>query len=207
MVNLLTINASGGLMAESEVISISKCEIELIDESKPYIGKPTSERDVAIEQIGQLRTFRVTSSDELNLVAGLVEWPAATPEVKPIDLIGGLQKHQALDGRGSMTLGISKDGNWLVPLRVLKYNPDRKYFTLHGASLDEIDGYLGQRVDELLMEVGALRVGSRAAIDGETNRTANQLAMVVEPGDLRTLAVGYTVTRPLAVINDFGLEI
>lgn len=207
MNNLVTINASGGLMSDLEAISISKCEIELFEGSKPYLGKPTSERDVATEQTGKLRTFRVTSSDELNLVAGLVEWPTATPEVKPIDLIGGLQKHQALDGRGSMTLGISKDGNWLAPLRVLKYNPDRKYFTLHGASLDEINEYLGQNFDELLLEVGALRVGSRATIDGETNRTANQLAMVVEPGDLRTLAIAYTVTRPLAVINDFGLDI
>ncbi len=92
-------------MQENEVISISKCEIELLPGSKSYTGKPTSDRDQATEQTGKLSTFRVTSSDELNLVAGLVEWPAASPEVKPIDLLGGLQKHGSLDNRGSMTLG------------------------------------------------------------------------------------------------------
>jgi hypothetical protein len=203
--NLETYRIFGGNVGATEVISISKCEIELVPGSKPYIGKPTSERDQSQEQTGRLSTFRVTSSDELNLVAGLVEWDTAAPEIKPIDLLGGLQKHNALDNRGSMTLVHARDGNWLAPLRVMKYSPDKKYFTLHGATTDEIDEFLGQSITDLLFEVGALKVGTRQEIDGETNKTAKQLAMLVAPGDLRTLAVAYTVTRPLAVINDFGL--
>lgn len=203
--NLEPYKILGGHVDENEIISISKCEIELLPGSKSYTGKPTSERDQALEQTGQLRTFRVTSSDELNLLAGLVEWPDAAPEIKPIDLLGGLQKHSSLNNRGSMTLVHARDGSWLAPLRVMKYSPDKKYFTLHGATTDEIDEFLGQSFTDLLLEIGALKVGTRQEIDGETNKTAKQLAMLVTPGDLRTLAVAYTVTRPLAVINDFGL--
>jgi hypothetical protein len=90
---------------------------------------------------------------------------------------------------------------------VLKYNEEKKYFTLHGSSFEEIDGFLGQSFAQLLLELGALNVGTRREIDGETNKTANQIAMIVNPGDIRSLAMAYTVTRPLAVINDFGLEI
>jgi len=194
-------------MTEHEVISVSRCEIEIIPGTKSYSGKPISSKDATATVLGELSTFRVTSSDELNLIVGLVKWPNNEPEVLPIDLIGGLQKHQELSRRGRMSLSLTSDGNWLAVLSVLKYSPTKDRFTLHDGHLDQIDDYLGHSFEELLMEVGALRVGSRRDIDGETSRSANQLAAVVSPGDLRTLAVAYTVTRPLAVINDFGLDL
>ena len=193
-------------MSDNEVISISKCEIELIRGTKTYRGKPVSARGAGTEQVAKLTTFRVTSSDELNLIVGLVEWPTDPPEVKPIDLIGGLTKHSSLARRGSMSLSDSRDGNWLAVLKVMKYSPDKGYFTLHGATANEIDSYLGYNFKELALEMGALRFGTRAEIENETSRTANQLAMVVPKGDLRSLAFAYTVTRALAVINDFGLD-
>ena len=194
-------------MTENERISVSKCEIELIPGSKSYRGKPTSAKDEANEQTGTLSTFRVTSFDELNLMVGMLEWPNASPEVRPLDLIGGLQKHEALNGRGSITIVPTQSGKWLVPLRVLKYSQNKKYFTLHGATEEEIDEFLGHSFRELLIDLGAIEVGTRGEIDGDKSRTANQLAALVEPGDIKTLAVAYTVTRPLAVINDFGLEL
>ena len=194
-------------MSEKSNISVSKCEIEFLENSKQFRGKPVSDRKNPTEQVGKLSTFRVTSTDELNLIVGLIEWPNDPPEVRPIDLLGGLQKHNELENRGSISLRHSQDGNWLAPLNVLKFSQAKKYFTLHGATEAEIDSYLGHSFKEFLLEAGALRVGSRAAIDGETSRVANQLAVVVEPGDIQTLAIAYTVTRPLAVINDFGLDL
>lgn len=175
--------------------------------SKTYRGKPMATRKDGIEQIGKLTTFRVTSSDELNLILGLIEWENEDPEVVPIDLIAGLQKHRELSGRGRMAIKYSRDGKWLVVLSVMKYSPVKQYFTLHGGVLEDIDDYLGYSFKDLLIEAGALRFGTRAEIDGETSRAANQLAVVMEPGDIETLAIAYTVTRPLAVINDYGLDI
>jgi len=190
---------------EASSISVSKCEIEFISGSKPYRGKPVGDRKEGLEQTGTLTTFRVTSSDELNLIAGLIEWESAEPEVVPIDLISGLMKHNELKNRGRMSIKYSHDGKWLVVLSVMKYNPAKQYFTLHGGVLEDIDEYLGHSFKEFLIGSGALRFGTRGEIDGETSRTANQLAVVIEPGDIRTLAIAYVVTRPLAVINDYGL--
>ena len=193
-------------MSEKANISVSKCEIEFIPGSKTYRGKPVSARNTGTEQSGKLTTFRVTSSDELNLIVGLIEWESSDPEVVPIDLISGLQKHNELKNRGRMSIKVTEDGEWLVILSVMKYNPEKQYFTLHGGRLEDIDDYLGHSLEEFLIDSGALRFGTRAEIDGDTSRTANQLAVVIEPGDLATLAIAYTVTRPLAVINDYGLE-
>lgn len=194
-------------MSELANISISKCEIEFIPGSKPYTGKPTADRKVGVEQTGKLTTFRVTSSDELNLIVGLIEWPDADPEVTPIDKIAGLQKHNELVNRGRMSIKISHDGKWLIVLRVMKYSPTKKYFTLHDGILEDIDAYLGHSLKEIMLGSGALRFGTRGEIDGDTSRSANQLAVVIEPGDIEALALAYTITRPLAVINDYGLDI
>jgi hypothetical protein len=194
-------------MRELANISVSKCEVEFMSGSKPYRGKPMADRKDGPEQTGKLTTFRVASSDELNLIVGLIEWDSAEPEVSPIGLISGLQKHNALLRRGRMSIKISTDGNWLVVLSVMKYSPAKQYFTLHGGNLEEIDAFLGHSFKDLLASSGALRFGNRAEIDGDTSRTANQLAVVIEPGDIQTLALAYTVTRPLAVINDYGLDL
>ena len=166
-----------------------------------------ADRGSPVEQTGKLTTFRVTSSDELNLIVGLIEWERDEPEVSPIDLICGLQKHNELVRRGRMSIRLSQDGNWLVVLSVMKYSPAKQYFTLHAGKLEEFDDYLGHSFKDLLMASGALRFGTRGEIDGDTSKTANQLAVVIEPGDIETLAIAYTVTRPLAVINDYGLDV
>lgn len=192
-------------MSEKANISVSKCEIEFLDDPKPYRGRPVGDRKEVIDQTGTLTTFRITSSDEMNLIAGLIEWDSAEPEVVPIDLISGLNKHNELKNRGRMSIKHSRDGNWLVVLSVMKYNPSKQYFTLHGGALEDIDDYLGHSFKDFLMGSGALRFGTRGEIDGETSRTESQLAVVIKPGDIETLAIAYTVTRPLAVINDYGL--
>jgi hypothetical protein len=194
-------------LSEKANISVSKCEIEFLPGSKPYRGRPMAARKDGVEQTGKLTTFRVTSSDELNLIVGLIEWENDDPEVIPIDIISGLQKHNELKNRGRMSIKISQDGKWLVVLSVMKYSPAKQYFTLHGGVLEDLDSYLGHSLEEFLLGSGALRFGTRGEIDGDTAKTAKQLAVVIEPGDIETLAIAYTVTRPLAVINDYGLDV
>ena len=166
-----------------------------------------ADRKSMVEQTGKLSTFRVTSSDELNLIVGLIEWENDEPEVAPIDLISGLQKHRELVRRGRMSIKKSQDGKWLVVLSVMKYSPAKQYFTLHSGKPEDLDEYLGHSFKDFLMGSGALRFGARREIDDDTSKTANQLAVVIEPGDIETLAIAYTVTRPLAVINDYGLDV
>jgi hypothetical protein len=139
-------------------------------------------------------------------MVGLYLWEEAAPEVRPIDLLGGLQKHNELKGRGGISLTMSQGEKWLVPLRVLKYSTKKGYFTLQGASEKELDEILGHSFRELMMDLGAIKFGSRESIDQETNNKRNQLAMIVEPGNLEAIAVAYAVTRAQAVILDFGLD-
>lgn len=200
--------SDGGTMDDFESISVGGvCEVTFDGETKDYRGKPVSQKDNPAEQTAKLSTFRVTSSDELNLIAGLFEWPSSAPEVRPVDLLNGIAKHNELKRRGSISLVPAQDGNWLAPMNVMKFNPDRGYFTLHGATEDEMDELLGHSFKDFLLDVGALDFGTRATVDAETGRMRGQLAVKVKPGDLKTLALAYTLTRPVAVIKDFGMDL
>jgi len=84
-------------------ISVGTCEIEFLEEETSYTGNPASRRSEAEELVGSLRRFKVTSLDELDLLVGLLEWPTGEAEVRPLELLGGLQKHNALDNRGGMS--------------------------------------------------------------------------------------------------------
>lgn len=194
-------------MTDNKVISISKCKIEFILEEKTYRGKPMSMWGEANEIVGQLTTFRVTSTDLLDLMTGLIRWPNGDNEIKPIELFHGLEKHQQLVRKGQIDIQIARDGNWLVPLRTLRFNPDLRYFTLVNAPVSDIDKFLGESFENLLFSAGVEKFGTRRVIDGETNKSANQLAMIIEPGNIEALAIAYTVTRPLAVIMDYGIQI
>lgn len=197
----------GVRVTDNKVISVSKCKIEFIPEEKTYRGKPMSMRGEVNEIVGQLTTFRVTSTDLLDLMTGLIRWPNGDNEIKPIELFHGLEKHQQLERKGQIDIQIARDGNWLVPLRTLRFNPDLRYFTLVNAPVADIDNFLGESFENLLFSAGAKKFGTRQVIDGETNKSANQLAMVIEPGNIEALAIAYTVTRPLAVIMDYGIQI
>jgi hypothetical protein len=192
---------------DNKKLKVSKCEIEIFPDEKVITGKPMSLKNEDRELNGKIKTFRVTSTDELNLVVGLITWPMNLQEVKPIDLLGGLEKHELLAHKGQMEIKNSNDGNWLVTLRTLKFNHDKRYYTLVNAPLQDLDDYLGFSFRAELEKYGVLRFGTRAFIDGEVGRSANQLAMVVEPENIDAIAVAYTVTRPLAVINDYGLGV
>jgi hypothetical protein len=189
----------------NETISVGKCEIEFFTEKKPYRGKPSGDRDGG-EQSGTLRNFRVTSSDELNLMCGLIEWPNFAPEISPIDLLSGLGKHDNLRNRGRMALDFDSEGNWVATIRALKYSAEKNYFTLHGVTEPELDELLGHNLRDFVIQLGALKFGTKAETLGDSSRSANQIAMVVPAGSLEPLAVAYTVTRALAVIKDFGLQ-
>jgi hypothetical protein len=194
-------------MSGISTIKISKCEIEIFSEEKPISGKPISMKNVEGDLVGKLRTFRVTSTDELNLVVGLISWPMNMQEVKPIDLLGGLEKHEILGHKGQMEIKMASDGNWLVTLRTLRFNPEKRYFTLVNAPLTEINEFLGSSFKDELERRGVIRFGTKEFIEGDKGRSANQLAMVIEPGNLEAIAVAYTVTRPIAVIKDYGLGV
>lgn len=185
---------------------MGKSAVELIDGETKYFAKPMAPHENAeSEQTGTIQKFRVTTTDGLNHIFGIVSWPAAQPEIISVERISGLEKYKKFEKGGRVSIVETNDGKWLAELKVLKYG-NKDYPTPHTSNWTELDYILGGNAQEALLFSGALAVGSRALIDGETNKNRFNLAVKVRVRDYQALAVAYALTKVLSVMHDLGLS-
>ena len=186
-------------------IQVDKANIELLGSQVAYFERPANPNTEApSEQLGQVRKFRVTTLDTLNMVFGLVTWPEAQAEVRGLEFIDGLGKYERLLNAGKMMLLNGPSDTFVAELNVMKIgSKDRA--NLHGSTLDELSFLASTDFEKLAQKHGAIAVGTRSALDGTQNRNANRLAVKVKKDGFEAIAVAFTVTRVLAIMNDLGI--
>jgi hypothetical protein len=189
-------------------LAVGKAAIEFLESNVDYFETPMAplDPDDNSEQKGSVSKFRIITTDDLDMVLGLVTWPAAKPEVRSIEFIDGLEKYERLSKAGRMgILPFEEAGFWVAELRAMKIatNP---WATLNTVTLEELSVMAQSDAASLLIENGALELGSRAELFGDNSRRKNYLAMKCKPGDTRAVAVAFALTRVLPVMHDFGLS-
>lgn len=185
--------------------SLNKAVIEMLDQEVDYLGVPMDSEANGEEAGGKATLFRVTTSDTLDATFALVVWGDFTPEIRIHNFENGLQKHERLKSAGRMSIMTCKDGNWMVELTALKYPTDGGRPTLKVPTMEELDELVSQDFTELMLALGALKIGTRGEIDAETSRRKNYLAMTVKRNELDSILAAFTATRVLALVKDFGL--
>lgn len=187
------------------MIKLGKATIDFFDEPAPYVGKPMNVGEGAPEeQLGSVTKFRVTTSDQLNYVFGIVEWPEAEPEVTFLDATDGDSKYERLQRAGRLSIMPNSEGFWLIDLRAMKYNPERDRTNLAGATLDNLDSFLDGDVKQALKELGAFGLGTRNDLVRDNGPKRNQLCFTCAPGNHEVVAAAFVITRVLAVMKDYG---
>jgi hypothetical protein len=187
-------------------LSINKAVVETLDSSVPITEIPVDAKAEGQKLAGTASLFRITTSDTLDATFALIQWPGLNPDIRIHSFDAGLEKHERLKNSGRMSILSSRDGNWLVELTALKYSSAKAWPNLRVPSFTELDELAGQSFAELMSELGALSVGTREAVDQETNRRKNYPAMVVPKGETEAILAAFTVTRVLALVKDFGLK-
>lgn len=185
-------------------LSVSKIEISFLNVQTPIQDRPTDSEKGSETQLGSADLFRIESSDGLNAVFGVVTWPNASPEVRIIEFLAGTPSQEDLKSKGRMSVVLSKDGKWLIELRAMQFDKTKGYFVLKNYDLTSLDDLIEGDFRELATSLGALRIGSREEIDKENNRRKGYLAMVVEPGDLKPIALAFAITRALTIVKQVG---
>jgi hypothetical protein len=189
-------------------VVVGKAAIEFLEKDLPYFEKPMAPLDAEddSEQTGSVSKFRITTTDDLDMVLGLVTWPAAKPEVRSIEFIDGLKKYERLSKAGRLgILPFDEAGFWIAELRAMKIATNA-WATLNSATLEELSIMAQSDAASLLLENGALELGTRAELFGDTSRRKNYLAMKCRAGDTKAVAVAFALTRVLPVMHDFGLS-
>jgi hypothetical protein len=189
-------------------IDVGKANVELLASDVAYFSKPMSVSkgfDQNQEQEGIGSTFRITTTDDLDIVIMVVTWPNASPEVIFLEWLDGLNKYQRLKSAGRLGVLLNPGPEWVAELRVLKYSQKESRPTLARSSFEDLSSMLGSDSVAFLLETGALQVGTRASIIEDAGPRRNELAMKFRQGDANILAAAYALTRVLPLMHDFGL--
>lgn len=187
-------------------MQINRCKIELIPGTFSLEDNPVSpDAGFSGPQLGSLQKFRVTTSDDLDHVFGLVTWPNARPEVRSVEFVDGLSKYKRLEGAGRWSLIPVGQGQWLGELNIMKYNGKERP-TLCRPTSDELNQLAGGDARALLLQTGALNFGTREALIGDQTRQRNSPSLLIREGDVKAIAAAFAVTRVMAIMYELGLE-
>lgn len=195
-----------GLKGFVMTIAVGKAQIEFLESGVAFTEKPMSPHKGfdGLEQIGTVTKFRVTSTDDLDMVFGLVDWPNANLEVRHLETLDGLEKYKRLENAGRLGVGVLHDSFWYSELRAMKYAA-KEWATLNQVSLAELGEMLEGDAEQLLIDSGVLKIGSKAELAGDTSNRKNHLSFTSEIGNVQAVAVAFTLSRVLPIMYDFGI--
>lgn len=186
-------------------MKIGKAEVEFLALNQPYLGEPMSPAEGAPkEQSGVISKFRVKTTDELDLVVGVITWPQALPEVKALEMVNGEEKYKRLISAGRLSIMLPGDRKWMGELRALKFNPSSGKANLASISLEDLQRFSQQ---EFVPALSAhAQIGTRSELVNDVGMKANSQAFLCEANDVTACAIAYTATRVLPVMYDYGRE-
>lgn len=187
-------------------ISVGKAQIEFLESNVPFSERPLADyRSGEPEILGTVTKFRVTTTDDLNMVFGIVSWPNEASDVRWIETLDGLAKYKRLENAGRLSISSHGPSGRLAQLRAMKY-AEHGVANLKQVSLEELDEMLGSSSEELLRKFGALEIKTKAELVGDTSTHKNSLALTCEKENDQVIAVAFTLTRVLPIMNDFGQD-
>lgn len=181
---------------------IGKATFQELQKGVAYEGKPMGSNESAV---GNITTFKASTTDLSSVVFGVVSWPNGATEVVPVDVLKDSQeKYERLNRAGRMSVDIV--GNkWIVELNAMKFNHEQGKSNLAGATLVELSAFAEADIRDVLSQFGTAEIGTKEELFGETNRNRNRLALRCESGNTNLVAAAYVVTRVLAILKDFGM--
>jgi hypothetical protein len=190
-----------------EKIQVGLATIEWLELDQIWVNKPMGKGEYDIQ--GVCDKFRVTTLDGLNMVFGIIRWPLDKPEVGYITHSSGESKYERLMDAGRLGIFDKTNGDpnlWSFELRAMKFGEGQQRPTLKQTTLNDLDLLLeGQSALELLKQHGAKDVGKRIDLAPvEVGNRPNELYVTTAPRNNNLVAVGYTLSRVLSIMKDFG---
>ncbi len=186
-------------------MKLGKAQFEFVGLNQPFLGEPMSPNEGASkEQTGLVSKFRVTTSDELDLLVGVIAWPNALPEIKGLEMVRGEEKYQRLISAGRMSLMLPVAGKWMGELRALRFNPESGKSNLASVTIEDLERFSQQGfVQELSKHA---QIGTRSELVNDLSKKANSKAFLCDSNNVTACAIAYTATRVLPVMYDYGRE-
>ncbi len=176
--------------------------VEMQDDPLDFEDKPG--RD-ALLMTGSAQAARMTTPDGFDALVGVVTWPTGDVDVRVIHFQDGAAPYKRLEKAGTMNVKVVGD-TWIVLVRAMKVN-GKDWPTLNRLTWPEVDWLAGTDFKTAAVSRGATKLATYAELfPGAGKAQANDLAMQCPAGSAEAIAYLYAVTRPEAIMQQWGIN-
>jgi hypothetical protein len=176
--------------------------VEVQDDALEFEGKPGL--DAAL-MTGSAQVARMSTPDGFDALIGVVTWPTGEVDVRVVHFQSGAEPYKRLEKAGTMNLKVV-EGTWVARIRALKVN-GKDWATLNRVSWEELDWLAGADFKAAAQAHGANQLGTYGELSPTAGKAqANDLALTCKAGDVEAIAYLYAITRPEAIMQQFGIK-
>lgn len=154
-------------------------------------------------QSGQAFAANVRVPDGAILEVGITQWLTGEVDVRTFTRLTGPVIYDRLTKGARLGVSEAGGGVFTCELGVLSFHADRQP-TVIKASEKDLDQVIQGSARHSLMNLGALDVGSREDIYGDTSRRRTYQAVTFARGDATVPVAAYVLTRVLPMYRGFG---
>lgn len=160
----------------------------------PLVGQ-TSSRNVSK---GQAYQFRLRAGNKIDMILGEVNWDNRDWEVRALGGDKATDAFRRLE-RG-LRMGVQRltKGKAFAEIRVARCR-DNDWSNMFQTTEAEMKGIIGAPLGSFLKKFGAIEVGRREDVLGDTSNRRNDLAVVFNDDDSLVPIITYFVTRVLPI--------
>lgn len=154
-------------------------------------------------QSGQAFAANVRVPDGAILEVGITWWITGEVDVRTFTRLTGPVVYDRLTNGARLGVSEANDDVSTCELGILSFHADRQP-TVIKASDKDLDQVIQGSARHSLLNLGALQVGTREDIYGDTGRRRSYQAVIFPRGDSTVPVAAYVLTRVLPMYRGFG---
>ena len=185
-----------------KTLSAGHVTVEIQVDALEFEGKPSLDAGM---MTGSAQVARMLTPDGFDALIGVVTWPTGEVYVRVVHFQAGAEPYKRLEKAGTMNLKVV-NGMWVARIRALKVN-GKDWATLNRVSWEDLDWLAGADFKATAKAHGAQQLGTYGELSPTAGKAqANDLALTCQAGDAEAIAYLYAVTRPEAILQQFGIK-
>jgi hypothetical protein len=183
----------------SNIFEIGDLGLDLREQWSPHRGFGMDRS----EKIGRVSGSVLTGPDDLLMEISYVQWEDGSEEIKATKLHSGPDRFRNIVDRHMMSVR-EHAGSKFSEISITKMSQDGRAGKIQG-DISIWNSAAGLNVEKFLIDSGAVRVGTREALEGITNNRRNYIAVQSNLDDIKSPVIAWVLSRALPVYRQYGL--
>ena len=159
------------------------------------------------QAVGFAKIYEVHSDDGSYLQLARIRWSTGKEDIRTYgEVHGGVALRRLEGGRLRMSIYELDESECWVELAQARVDPTDPvmWATAKSASLEELNAGAQLNCEEILLDAGALRVGTKRELCGDESKRSSFLIAIFEKENERVPIAAYALTKILPLIHEYA---